>query len=139
MPTSISIPPFNEVQRAIFQAFSDGLDGVGVYDDVPEDRTEPWVTIGEAISVPDNWLTGFGWSITCMFHVWTKSHGYKSALDIASQMCAILDHRLGSLDIGADWSVVAIRFVNLQTMRDPDPQIRHVPVQFQVVVHQQEV
>lgn len=140
MPTNqtVAIPPFNDIQRAIYVAFKDEIDAQ-VYDNVPEDKTRPWVTIGEAVGSPDNWHGGFGWDITSTFHVWTQSLGYKPALAIAAQMIAIIDHRLDSLDIGDEWQIVAIRFMNLATMRDPDPEIRHVPVQFQVVVHQQEV
>ena len=136
---AVALPPFNALQEAMFGALASDLTGVGVFDNVPENQVNPWVTIGEVNGVPDNWLGGFGWLITATCHVWTKSQGFKSALDIAAEIVGIMDHRRTSLNVGAGWYVVSIRFENLQTMRDPDPKIRHVPVQFQVVIHQQEV
>ena len=128
--------PFNELQKQMFTALNGNI-SAAVYDNVPENVTKPWVTIGEATGIPDNWHGGFGWDITVTVHVWTKSRGFKSALDIAAEVIAIFDHQLESLAMGASWSVVSIRFQQIQTLRDPDPEIRHVPVQFGIVIHQE--
>lgn len=108
-----------------------------VQDNVPENINKPYVTIGEVTGIPDNWHGGFGWDILTTLHVWTKSHGYKSALNIAQEIVDILDHQLSALNLSDSWYVVSIRFAQLQTMRDPDPEIRHVPVQFRIVIHQE--
>ena len=129
-------PPFNEVQKQLFVTLEAGLTAE-VYDNVPERVSKPYVTIGEAISVPDYVHGGFGWDILISAHVWTKSLGFKSALDIANQIIALLDHKRDALAVAATWSIVSIRFVQLQTLRDPDPEIRHVPVQFRIVIHQE--
>lgn len=128
--------PFNELQKQMFVALN-GEISAAVYDNVPENVTKPWVTIGEATGTPDNWHGGFGWDILATVHVWTKSRGFKSGLDIAAEIIAILDHKLDALAMPSSWSVVSIRMVQVQTMRDPDPEIRHVPVQFRIVIHQE--
>lgn len=128
--------PFNELQKQLYTALSGNI-SAAVYDNVPENVSKPWVTIGEATGVPDNWHGAFGWDVSATVHVWTKSRGYKSGLDIAAEIIAILDHKIESLAMPASWSVVSIRFQQLQTMRDPDPEIRHVPVQFRIVIHQE--
>lgn len=128
--------PFNEVQKQMYAALSGNI-SAGVYDNVPERTSKPWVTIGEVFGIPDNFHGGFGWDILATAHVWTKSLGFKSALDVAAEIIAILDHKRDSLDVPATWSIVSIRFVQLQTLRDPDPEIRHVPVQFRIVIHQE--
>lgn len=129
-------PPFNELQKQLYAALN-GETAAAVYDNVPENVAKPWITIGEVTGVPDNWHGGFGWDILAAIHVWTKSLGFKSALDIANEVIAILDHKLDALALSAPWYVVSIRFVQLSTMRDPDPEIRHVPVQFRIVIHQE--
>lgn len=136
----VALAPFNELQKALYDLLQSGLGGVNVFDDVPEPQLRPWVTIGEAIATPDNWHGGFGWNVLTTIHVWTTSFGFKPALDIAQDVVALLDHQLDALDLDAfNWYVVALRFVQLQTLRDPNPRIRHVPVQFRITIHQQEV
>lgn len=137
MPAT-AMPPINDLQAQLFVAL-DGDISADVYDNVPETVTKPWVTIGESFAIPDNWHGGFGWDILTTLHVWTKSHGFKSALDIVNEIIPILDHKRASLALPDSWSVVSIRFVQLSTLRDPDPELRHVPVQFRIVIHQQEV
>lgn len=136
MSTPTAAPPFNELQKQLFVAL-DGDISASVYDNVPEAVSKPWVTIGEVFGIPDNWHGGFGWDILATIHVWTKSLGFKPALDIVNEIIPILDHKRASLALPDSWSVVSIRFVSLSTMRDPDPEIRHVPVQFRIVIHQE--
>lgn len=136
MSTPVANPPFNELQKQLFIALDAAL-SVGVYDNVPESTTKPWVTIGEAVGVPDYFHGGFGWDVLISTHVWVKSLGFKSAITIANQIIALLDHQRDALDMPSTWSIVSIRFVQMQTLRDPDPEIRHVPVQFRIVIHQE--
>lgn len=136
MSTPVADSPFNDLQVALYNELNGNI-SAGVYDNVPERITKPYVTIGEVFGVPDNWHGGFGWDILATIHVWTKSRGFKSALDVASEIIAALDHKRTALSLPATWSIVSIRFVQLQTLRDPDPEIRHVPVQFRLVIHQE--
>ena len=131
-----SVPPFNELQKQMYVALN-GVISAPAFDNVPEDQSKPWVTIGDVFGIPDTWHGGYGWDVLATIDVWTKSLGYKSALDIAQEIITILDHKRASLALPASWSVVSIRFVSLATMRDPDPEIRHVPVQFRIVIHQE--
>jgi hypothetical protein len=128
--------PFNELQRALYEALNGNI-SAAVYDEPPENINKPYVTIGEATGIPDNWHGGFGWDILTTLHVWTKSKGFKSALVVAHEIVELLDHQIGSLDISGSWYVVSIRLEQVQTLRDPDPEIRHVPVQFRIVIHQE--
>lgn len=134
--TTTAVPPFNDLQKQMYVALN-GAISASIYDHVPENTTKPWVTIGEVFGTPDNWHGGFGWDILATVHVWTKSLGFKPALDVAQEIIPIMDHKRSSLALPHSWSVVSIRFVQLQTLRDPDPEIRHVPVQFRIVIHQE--
>lgn len=136
MSTPVAALPINDLQVALYEALDTEL-SVGVYDNVPERTTKPYVTIGEVFGTPDNWHGGFGWNVVATIHVWTKSRGFKSAIDIANEIIALLDHQKSALTLPATWSLVSIRFEQIQTLRDPDPEIRHVPVQFRLVIHQE--
>lgn len=136
MSTPVAAGPFNELLAGLYATLNGNI-SAGVYDDVPEGTAKPYVTMGEMFSVPDNWHGGFGWDILSTIHVWTKARGYKSAIDIANEIVALLDHQVLAIDLPASWYIVSIRFVQLQTLRDPDPEIRHVPVQFRIVIHQE--
>lgn len=136
MSTPTALLPFNELQKALYEALS-GTISATVYDTPPENTNKPYVIIGEATGIPDNWHGGFGWDILSTLHVWTKAHGFKSALAVANEIVGVLDHKMGSLNVSGDWYVVSIRFQQIQTLRDPDPELRHVPVQFRIVIHQE--
>lgn len=137
MSTPTALGPFNELLKGLYDALN-GEISAGVYDDVPERITKPYVTMGEMFSIPDNWHGGFGWDILSTLHVWTKSRGFKSAIDIANEIITKLDHQVATaIELPDSWYVVSIRFVQLSTLRDPDPELRHVPVQFRIVIHQE--
>lgn len=128
--------PSHELQTKLFTTLSAAL-SVPVRDNVEEGTSKPYVTIGEAVSTPDNSQDRFGWSILETIHVWDKSRGYKDALAIAKTIIATLDHRQSAVEIGSPWHIVSIRYEQLLTLRDPDPEIRHVPVQFRIDVEQE--
>lgn len=136
MSTPVAAGPFNELLVGLYATLNGEISAT-VHDDVPERITKPYVTMGEMFSVPDNWHGGFGWDILSTIHVWTKARGFKSAIDVANEIIALLDHQIPAIELPASWYIVSIRFVQLQTLRDPDPEIRHVPVQFRIVIHQE--
>lgn len=136
MSTPVAIPPFNDLQAQLYAALN-GTISASVYDNVQESASKPYVVIGEALGTPDYFHGGFGWDILLSIHVWTKSLGFKPAIAIANEIIALLDHQRDALDMPSTWSIVSIRFVQFQTLRDPDPEIRHVPVQFRIVIHQE--
>jgi len=134
--TQTANPPFNELQKQLYVALNGNITA-GVYDNVPEDQTKPWATVGEIIALPDNQHDSFGWDVLATIHVWTKSLGFKPALDVAYEIIPILDHKRSAIALPDPWSITGIRFVQLSTLRDPDPEIRHVPVQFRILINQE--
>lgn len=136
MSTPVAAGPFNELLTGLYATLNGDI-SASVYDDVPERFTKPYVTMGELVSIPDNWHGGFGWDILSTIHVWTKARGFKSALNVANEIIALLDHQIPAITLPGSWYIVSIRFVQLSTLRDPDPEIRHVPVQFRIVIHQE--
>lgn len=127
--------PALAVQRAIYRTLvEDGeLQALvsGVFDDVPEGTEFPYVVIGEGTLLPDNYLTGFGREVRVTLHVWSRYRGFAEALEIADRVCQLLDHQ--PLEVEG-WEHIATRLELVETLHDPDPSLRHVPVQFSVIV-----
>lgn len=126
--------PLLEVQTAIY----DKLTGdstlmaliTGVYDHVPEGTVHPYVVIGETTATAENAHDRIGKDQVVTLHVWSKQHGFSEALEIAARICTVLEHQ--SLTVsGYDHVLTAFEFA--QTLRDPDPEIRHVPVRFRIL------
>lgn len=125
------------VQRAIFGTLTGDPELMarvsGVFDEVPEDAEFPYVVIGEATSTPRNTLTGHGRETVVTLHVWSRYQGFTEALEIADRITGLLDHQ--PLEVPGH-THIATRFEFSETLRDSDPRIRHVPLQFRVVTEQ---
>jgi hypothetical protein len=106
----------------------------GVYDTVPEGTAMPYVVLGEATEIPDNRLDGLGRQTTQTLHVWSRYRGFAEANRIAGRLVALLDHQ--PLPVVGVHHVMTL-FEFSQTLRDPDPQIRHVPVRFRIYTEQE--
>lgn len=127
--------PALAVQRAIYRTLAedDELQSLvsGVFDDVPEGTEFPYVVIGESTLIPDNYLTGFGREVRVTLHVWSQYRGFAEALEIADRVCQLLDHQPLAVE---GWEHIATRLDFMETLHDPDPSLRHVPIQFSVIV-----
>ena len=77
--------PFNELQKQMFTALNGNI-SAAVYDNVPENVTKPWVTIGEATGIPDNWHGGFGWDITVTVHAGGQSAYARARYTLKAKM-----------------------------------------------------
>lgn len=131
-----AIPPINELQAKLYTLLSTELSPVPVYDYVPENVPTDYVTLGEAFATPDNDHSVFRWQIVETFHVWSRTRGWKSALETATLISETLDHKRSQIDIPG-YHCVSIRLEQILTLRDPDPEIRHVPVQFRITMEQE--
>lgn len=109
------------------------LAGDGVYDHVPEGTSRPYIVIGEAIETPGNAHDRYGKEIVATNHVWSEHRGYKEALQAMNLMVATLEQQ--PLDVDGFHHVMT-QFEFSQTLRDPDPTIRHALARFRIVVEQ---
>jgi len=137
----VSRSPIHPVQVAIYRRLTSDttLAGmvVGVYDQVPEDKTKPYVRIGDHLSVPDNDLSSFGREITVTIHVWTEARGNAQGQAIAARIVELLDHQEQRLDVDGH-RIVAIRHEFDQALTDPDPRVRHHVIRFRIVTAQEQ-
>lgn len=133
--------PMADLQTALYQRLTapDADLGAAVYDYVPEGDAASWpyVTIGEAIETPANAHDFIGRDTTVYLHVWSKYRGFTEANQVANRVNALLDHRPDELDVGPGQEVTSIRFEFSQTLRDTDPQVRHVAIRFRIRTAQQ--
>lgn len=107
----------------------------GVFDEVPETKVYPYVTLGEAIEQPDNTHSNYGAKTDVAFHIWSDYRGYLEGNTIGGRLVELFDHQ--PLEIEGH-RVVTVRFKQTTPMRDPDPNLRHVIVRFQVITEQEE-
>lgn len=105
----------------------------GVFDEVPEGQTYPYVVIGEAWETPRNSHDGFGREVVTTVHVWSRYRGFAEGLRIAERIVTLVDHQ----ELPVTGHIVdSIRHEFIQTLRDPEPEIRHVAIRFRVTTEQ---
>jgi hypothetical protein len=82
------------LQVAIYNALNGNI-GAGVYDEVPQGASAPYVVIGEGTERPWDTLTDHGSEETVVLHVWSRAKGWSQAKQIEGQINVILhDARL---------------------------------------------
>ena len=105
----------------------------GVYDHVPETAGFPYITVGEATETSDNTHNTFGHQTTVTLHIWTRQRGHKQGLELLQSVKAALDRQPLTVD---GRHTVLIRHEFTQTLRDPDPEVRHIPARFRVITQE---
>lgn len=101
----------------------------GVYDDVPEDASYPYVSVGSITETADDAHNRQGLDSLVVLHVWSDYQGFAEAADIFAAVDAALDRQ--PLDVPG-WTDVSIRHESHDFLKDPDPKIRHVHAQYRV-------
>ena len=124
-----------ELQKAIYSAL--GSDSAlsalitGVYDDVPEGATYPYVVIGEQTAVNFGSKTLDGLEYTLTIHVWSQYRGRKEAKEIMEKIYDVL-HESSLSVTGA--SLVNLRQEFETSLVDSDGITRHGVMRFRAVV-----
>ena len=134
---TIPVTPLGPIQEAVYGVLTGDVTLMGlvtgVFDEVPEGAAMPYVTLGEALEQPDNSHDRFGRQTVLTMHVWVDTRGFSKATDIVERLVALLDHQ--PLTIAGHHHVVT-RYEFAQTLRDPNPRIRHIPIRFRVLTEQ---
>lgn len=121
------------------------LDGTssGVFNDVPDEQTYPFVQIGSATMRPWHTMggptTGIGWDDTVTVHVWSRYQGDLQALTIADRVIALLNFATISVT-GFPTAIISVddEHIPMRVLVEAVDKVetRHVPVVFCVKVHQ---
>lgn len=132
---TIARSPLLPIQTAMYDRMVADPDLTGkVFDHVPEAQQKPYVTLGEAIATPRNNHGQFGQETVETLHIWSEQHGMTEALELEDILIELFDHQPLTV---AGHRTVSVRFEFSQTLRDPDPNIRHVILRFRVTTEQQ--
>ncbi|WP_071812529.1 DUF3168 domain-containing protein [Lentzea guizhouensis] len=101
----------------------------GVYDQVPEPAAFPYIRLGDTTEVPDDNHSRRGSRVTTTLHIFSRYRGNKQGLQILGQVDRLLDRQ--ALLVPGYRDVSCAREFH-QTLRDPDPEIRHIPVRYRL-------
>jgi hypothetical protein len=140
----ISKSPMGPLQVAVVavlkgdSALTTLLGGQFVYDQrAPEGKAEPYVTVGDHLSTPDNSHTSFGRDATLTLHIWTRKRSNQQGEAVAAAVNALLDHQVAAINAYlVGHKVVAIRNSFDQALTDPDPELRQHVLRFRVQTSQ---
>lgn len=101
----------------------------GVYDDPPENTDYPYITIGEATSVPWRSHDRPGEEVTFTLHIWSQQAGFSEGLLILKE----LNRLFGYVDlVVTGWDIVKCEYEFSDTFKDQDGLTRHVVVRYRV-------
>jgi hypothetical protein len=110
-----------------------------VVDRVVEGQAMPYVRLGDHLSTPDNTHTSFGRRVTETLHVWTRERSMAPGQRIANRVGELLDHQPAALSVLLAVNghrCVSIRQSFDQALDDPDPEIRHHVLRFEICTTQ---
>ena len=108
--------------------------GNGVYDGAPEGALFPYIELGEAVETPRNTLRELGAETVATLHVWSKQRGYAEGLRVVARLRVLFDHQ--PLVVSGH-QVVSVKHEQTLTLRDPNPELRHLPVRFRITTEQE--
>lgn len=146
--TLVSTPPMNAVQAAMVALLRADSTLTALLNTTaapakvlgpraPEGTPEPYVLVGDHLSVPDNTHTTFGRDITSSLHIWTRARSVGPGQDIAGRVNQLLDHQVAALNAHmVGHKIVAIRNTFDQALQDPDPELLHHVLRFRIETSQ---
>tara|TARA_Y100001970_G_C14226585_1_gene856057 strand:- start:1243 stop:1650 length:408 start_codon:yes stop_codon:yes gene_type:complete len=105
--------------------------GAGVYDEVQEGNSYPFVTIGEETAIDYSTKDVDGGELTVNIHVWSQYKGSKETKTIMDRIHDLLhDYNLSV----TGYNLVNSRFEYSDIMRDPDGITRHGVMRFRAII-----
>ena len=126
------------IQKAVYERLSadSSLMGkvTGIFDFVPDNQEFPYVTIGEATTVPFATFSRFGEEATITLHIWSRYQGFKEIADIMDDLNRLLGHQDLQV-IGYDTITCFYDFS--ETLREPDGITRHGVVRYRILTQKQ--
>tara|TARA_Y100000004_G_scaffold136121_1_gene154122 strand:- start:43 stop:447 length:405 start_codon:yes stop_codon:yes gene_type:complete len=105
--------------------------GAGVYDEVLENATYPFVSLGEETAVDYSTKDLDGGEFTINIHVWSQYKGAKQAKEIMDRIHDLLHD--SSLTVSG-FNLANLRFEFSDILRDPDGVTRHGVMRFRAII-----
>ena len=105
--------------------------GAGVFDEVTEGTTYPFVAIGEDTVTDFGTKTEDGGQFTIYIHVWSQYTGSKETKNIMDRIHDLLHD--SNLSV-TGFNLVNLRFEFSDILRDPDVITRHGVMRFRAII-----
>jgi len=124
------------LQTAIYSTLSNDSNltstlGAGVFDEVTEGATYPFVVLGEETATDYSTKDLDGGEITINIHIWSQYKGSKETKNIMDRIHDLLHDS----DISVSgFNLINLRFEYSDIMRDPDGVTRHGVMRFRAII-----
>ncbi len=105
--------------------------GAGVYDEVLEGASYPFVSLGEETSIDYGTKNEDGGETTINIHIWSQYKGAKETKQIMDRIHDLLHD--SSLTV-TGFNLVNLRFEYSDILRDPDGVTRHGVMRFRAII-----
>ena len=103
----------------------------GVYDEVIEGNTYPFITLGEETTIDYGTKTETGSETTINIHIWSQYKGSKQTKEIMDKVHDLLHD--SNLSV-TGFNLINLRFEFSDIMRDPDGITRHGVMRFRAII-----
>lgn len=103
----------------------------GVFDDVSEDQTFPYVTIGESTHNENDTVAVFGDDSTITVHVWSRYEGRSETKRIQG---AIYDALHRAKPTYSGYNIMGVDWVSSDSFIDTDGETRHGVQVFRILI-----
>ena len=124
-----------QLQQAIFSALNVSAVtsdlSCGVFDDVPQNASYPYIALGEETAVDFSVKDIQGWDLTVNIHVWSQYKGSKETKQIMDKIHDLL-HNINLSVTG--FNLINLRFEFSDIMRDPDGITTHGVMRFRAII-----
>tara|TARA_R110000787_G_scaffold37800_2_gene95777 strand:- start:146 stop:547 length:402 start_codon:yes stop_codon:yes gene_type:complete len=124
------------LQTAIYSTLSNDNNltstlGAGVFDEVTEGATYPFVVLGEETAIDYGTKDLVGGETTINIHIWSQYKGSKETKNIMDRIHDLLHDS----DISVSgFNLINLRFEYSDIMRDPDGVTRHGVMRFRAII-----
>lgn len=124
------------LQEAVYSALSNDNTltstlGAGIFDDVLEGTTYPFVELGNETAIDYSTKDVDGAEFTITLHVWSQYAGAKETKQIMDRIYDLLHN--SSLTV-TGFNLINLRFEFSDIMRDPDGKTRHGVMRFRAII-----
>ena len=103
----------------------------GVYDEVIEGNTYPFITLGEETTIDYSTKTQTGGETTINIQIWSQYKGSKQTKEIMDKVHDLLHD--SNLSV-TGFNLINLRFEYSDIMRDPDGITRHGVMRFRAII-----